>query len=669
MAGLLGDELFERGGERRRLVGRQVESEDLDRDESILNRVVRTKNRSEAAGPNLMQDLEWATSGRRRVVRGSVGVQRQCSSAWTGRSEDRNTFPVALGPPVPRAALTATFSGCDSTALVPSLPSAPSSDSALRLAVDVRRFPWMRRLALDYAFDYPSLRNFYAGDPAEASAWAATIRAVRARARPRAEVAAVIAAQQDQRGAPDQAKEAGRALADPRTVAIVTGQQAGLFGGPLYTLLKAITAIRLAARISREHDLPVIPVFWIDSEDHDWKEIDTVKVLDAEGTLTSIHVEAPEGAGERPIATLRYTADVARAVGAIGSALAPTEFTAGLIEALGADYAPGRGVSEAFGRWLDRTLGPQGLVVFDASDPAAKRFVAPLFRAELEHPGRTSRLAAQAGVELAARGYHSQVVPAEGSVALFALDGGRRPIRASGDTFVVGEDSVSLAALAERASTAPETFSPNVLLRPLVQDTLFPTVCYVAGPNELAYLGQLKGVYESFALPMPLFQPRATATIMDSAGVRFLTRYKVGIEQLEPQDEHALNELLRTQLPPSVERAVQDAEAEIAVRMDAVIRAVPTIDPTLEGTARSTLGKIEHDMRGLRGKIVHAAKRRDETLRRQFIHVRAQAFPGGAPQERTVGFVAFLNKYGPALVERLAAELPIDGGTHWIITV
>jgi uncharacterized protein YllA (UPF0747 family) len=191
----------------------------------------------------------------------------------------------------------------------------------------------------------------------------------------------------------------------------------------------------------------------------------------------------------------------------------------------------------------------------------------------------------------------------------------------------------------------------------------------VAGPNELAYLGQLKQVYAQAGLPMPLIQPRATATIVDAAALRFLSRYQVAFEHLAAQDESALNELLRAQLPPSVERAVQDADAEIAARMDAVIRAVPAIDPTLEGAARSTLGKIAHDMKALRGKIVQAAKRRDETLRRQFVHAQTLAFPGGTPQERTIGFVGFLNKYGPAFVERLIAELPLDGGTHWILTV
>jgi bacillithiol biosynthesis cysteine-adding enzyme BshC len=527
----------------------------------------------------------------------------------------------------------------------------------------------MRRLAIDYSFEYSRLGDFYAGDPSQASAWSAAIGAAANRRFDRGAIADILAAQQDRRSAPAEARAAARTLADPRAVAIATGQQAGLFGGPLYTLLKAITAIRLAERVRREHDVPVVPIFWIDAEDHDWNEIASATVLNAEDAPTTVTATSPDGAGERPAAALRYTDDISGAVQELGAALPPTEFTSALVEALGADYASGRSVPDAFGRWLERTLGAFGLVVFDCSDAAAKPLVADLFRAELEHPGRTAGLAAEAGAALTARGYHSQVEPADGSVCLFLLDSARHPIKTTADGFVAGDQTFSRAALVERAASQPQSFSPNVLLRPLVQDTLFPTICYVAGPNELAYLGQLKPVYAAAGIPMPLIQPRATATVVDAPALRFLSRYQVPFEQLAAQDESALNELLRTQLPPSVERAVQDADAEIAARLDAVIRAVPAIDPTLEGAARSTLGKIAHDMKALRGKIVQAAKRRDETLRRQFVHVQTLAFPGGMPQERTIGFVAFLNKYGPAFVERLTAELPLDGGTHWIITV
>ena len=533
----------------------------------------------------------------------------------------------------------------------------------------MRRFPWVRRLAQDYAFEHDRLAAFFAGDPARPEAWASAIERTRSRPRPHEAVASVVQAQLEHRGAPDSARAGAASLADPRTVAIVTGQQAGLFGGPLYTLLKALTTLALAERVRRDHGATVVPIFWIDSEDHDWDEIAECGVFDADYGRVVIRADAPDGAGDRPAARLRFTDGVAAAIEALAAALPPTEFTAELLDGLRADYAPGRSVSEAFACWLERTLGSRGLVVFDAADPAAKPFAAELFRDELTQPGRTARLAAEAGAALTAAGYHAQVMPAEGSLALFALDGGRRAIREAPGGFQIGEEIVAREVLLDRALAHPEAFSPNVLLRPVVQDTIFPTIGYVAGPNELAYLGQLRSVYDSFTVPMPLVQPRASATILDSAGLRFLTRYDVPLESLEPQDERALNALLAAQLPPSVERAVQDAEAEIGARLDAVIRAVPAIDPTLEGAARSTLGRIEHDMRTLRGKILQAAKRRDETLRRQYTRVRAQAFPGGAPQERSIGFVSFLNRYGPALVDRLASELPIDGGTHWIVTV
>ena len=213
---------------------------------------------------------------------------------------------------------------------------------------------------------------------------------------------------------------------------------------------------------------------------------------------------------------------------------------------------------------------------------------------------------------------------------------------------------MSRAALLERATSQPETLSPNVLLRPLVQDTIFPTICYVAGPNELAYLGQLRGVYESFGLPMPLMHPRATATILDAAGVRFLNAVQ-GAARIARRAGRARAQRAARRAVAAVGRAARcrrprPRSARAWTRSSAPCRQSI---PTLEGAATITLGKIQHDMKNLRGKILQAAKRRDETLRRQFMHVRAQAFPGGAPQERTVGFVAFLNRYGPALVERL----------------
>ena len=545
----------------------------------------------------------------------------------------------------------------------------PATAATARLAIDSRRFPWIRRLAADYAFDYARVAEFYAGDPSDPQAWRDVIARSQRHVRRRDEVAALLQAQQQRRGAPPEAVAAADQLRDPRSVAIVTGQQAGLFGGPLFTLLKAITAIRLAERVRAEHHVPAVAIFWVEAEDHDWDEVKTCGLLDDELNFHKVAVGNPPGAHDGPVARVELDESIAAATAELESTLPATEFTADLLETLRAAYRTGAGMADAFGQWLESVLGPRGLIVYDASDAAAKPLVAEVFAREVEHAGETSRLAHDAGVKLQERGYHAQATPHEGALALFQLNGGRETIQVDGDQFVVGDRRETKAQLIDRVRRSPEHFSPNVLLRPLVQDTLFPTVCYVAGPNELAYLGQLGGVYAAFGIPMPLMQQRATATLVDSNAMRFLSRHEFPLESLRAQDEAALNELLESQLPPTVEASLHDAVRAVDERMGILAHEVPQIDATLEGAAKSTLARMQDDLKKLHAKIIQAAKRKDETLRRQFKHAQAQAFPGGHPQEREVGFVYFLNKYGPTLVDRLTDELPIEMGTHWVITI
>ncbi len=548
--------------------------------------------------------------------------------------------------------------------------SAASEDPSVRIPVDVRRFPWIRRLAADYAYDFRAVEPFFSGNPADRAAWADAIARTQAHDRRRDAIADVIGRQQSRRGAPPNAIAAGRLLADRRTVAIVTGQQAGLFGGPLFTLLKAMTAIKLAEQVTRDHDVPAIAVFWIDAEDHDWEEVRSCTVFDDTLTPRTVSLPARPGADPAPVATIRLDSDaINKALNELEQLLPPSEFRDNVMAGLRRAYEPGIGMADAFGRWVEHVLGERGLVVYDSSDAASKPLVSQVFARELSMPGQTVKLAALAGSDLTARGYHAQVHAQDDSLALFHLKGGRRSIRQQDGSFIVGDDRYPAATFVQQATERPSGFSPNVLLRPVVQDTLFPTICYVAGPNELAYLGQLRGVYHHFGVPMPLMYPRATATLVDSASARFLNKYKMPLEALQPQDEAALNDLLKTQIPAAVEESFTDASRTIEAQMERVVQAMPALDPTLEGAARSTLSRMQHDLQTLHNKMISAAKRRDETLRRQFIHARALAFPSGHAQERTIGFVSFLNQYGPALISRLDEELPLDLGRHWIVTI
>jgi bacillithiol biosynthesis cysteine-adding enzyme BshC len=545
-----------------------------------------------------------------------------------------------------------------------------AGDPTTRIGVDIRRFPWVRRLAADYIYNFSSLAPFFSGDPGDRAAWAHAVRCAQANAHHRTEIAAIIASQQERRNAPAHAREAARQLADPRSVAVVTGQQAGLFGGPLFTLLKALTALKLADKVSREHGVPAVPVFWIDAEDHDWNEVRSCTVFDE--TLSTHSISLPPrspSADPASVAAITLDNSIATALDELERVLAPTEFRAGLVADLRDAYSPGTGMATAFGRWIERVLGPRGLVVYDASDPAAKPLASDVFVRELSAPGETSKLAAVAGADLVARGYHCQVQAQDDAVALFHLNGGRRQIRQHGGQFAVGDTSFTSSDLIQRAKTTPTAFSPNVLLRPLIQDTLFPTVCYVAGPNELAYLGQLRQIYDRFGVPMPLIYPRASATLVDSAALRFLQKHKMSLEALQPQDESSLNQVLEAQIPTSVEDSFSGVSHAIETTMNRLIQSIPALDPTLQGAAQSTLGRMQHDLSTLHNKMIQAAKRRDETLRRQYTRARALAFPAGHAQERTIGFISFLNQYGPALIDRLDNELPLDPGHHWIVSV
>ena len=180
-----------------------------------------------------------------------------------------------------------------------------TSESSVRIPVDVRRFPWIRRLAADYAYDFPSVAPFFSGNPADQSAWADAIARTQAHQRRRDDIAAVLARQQEHRGAPAKARDAARLLADPRTVAIVTGQQAGLFGGPFFTLLKALTALKLADQVARDHGVPAVAVFWIDAEDHDWEEVRSCTVFDDQLEPQSVSLPARPGVEPAPVATVR----------------------------------------------------------------------------------------------------------------------------------------------------------------------------------------------------------------------------------------------------------------------------------------------------------------------------------------------------------------------------
>lgn len=550
----------------------------------------------------------------------------------------------------------------------PPVRSDSTTQAAQPQGIDLRAWAGSR-LSLDYTFQYDTLARFYAGNPAEPEAWRAAIARAQAHPRDRARVVAAVQAQLESRNAPAEARAAAARLADPRTVAIVTGQQAGLFGGPLYTLLKGLSAAKLAAEIESTYGTPCVAVYWNHAEDHDWDEVASAVVLDADLQPRTLTVEGitPDN---RPVGWIALPDDVTRVVDELAATLPRTEFTDEVLAQVRKWYAPGAGMADAFGHLIDALLGPLGVIVFDGSDPSTKPVAAPLFQRELADPGHSSALATQAGEALVAQGYHAQVVLQPDATALFRLDEhGRVPIRRREGQLVVDETPLDIAALRDDAVRHPERFSPNVLLRAIVQDTIFPTIAYVSGPSELAYLGQLAPVYEFHETPMPLIVPRATGTMMDAASMRFLARTSLDLRSLQAQDEHVLNAWIDAQLPPELDAALRDLEDAVAARMETLASVARAIDPTLDGAVSSSKSKLSHEVRTLHTKVIQASKRRHDTLRRQFTHVQHLTFPSGTPQERIICLAWYMNRFGPALVPRLYETLPLDGGKHWLFQI
>ncbi len=305
--------------------------------------------------------------------------------------------------------------------------------------------------------------------------------------------------------------------------------------------------------------MPAVAIFWIDAEDHDWDEVRSCTVFDE--SLAPRSVSLPPRSGPQPragrIRPARRQHHRSARTNSNGL-LPPTEFRARRHGQPSRSVRAGRGMAEAFGRWMESVLGSRGLVVYDSSDPASKPIASRVFAPELVgarrdgEAGRGRRMRTSWRAATTRRSTRTTT-----RSRCFTWPEARRAIRHQERAhWSIGDDAVASRRLAAgKRQTIRRAFSPNVLLRPIVQDTLFPTICYVAGPNELAYLGQLRTVYDHFGVPMPLMYPRASATLLDSAALRFLAKYNLPLEALQPQDESALNQLLETQIPPAVEES------------------------------------------------------------------------------------------------------------------
>ena len=537
--------------------------------------------------------------------------------------------------------------------------------------IDLRQLPSTSTLLRDYVHRFSALAPFYAQDPREPGAFQAQAEARDRRAYPRRDLCAVLQAQNLAWGAPEAVTDQIRALGAADAVAVVTGQQTALFGGPLYTLYKALTTLALARRLGTALQRPVVPLFWMASEDHDVAEADHVQLADRSGGLRTLRVSAWEApAGFMP-ANLRLGPDMAAALEELRALLPATEFSPWLAGTLEGAFAPGRTLAEAFARWMMALLGEDGLVLVDPADPRLKRLAAGVFQQELTDALRTAQHILAVSERLRAGGYPVQIESRPDAVNCFLLSGGRHALVREAAGFRLRDTGELMAAaeLQRLVEEAPERLSPNVALRPVVQDALFPTVAYVAGPGELAYFAQLRPVYAHFGVPMPLLVPRAFLTLAEPRFLQLMERFRLGLPDLTLEPEQLTSRVLRTLLPPDVEVTLAKARDAVSEIFQGVGEAVAAVDPTLRATAGQAAGHIRGHLDQLERKAVQALKRREADTHQQLLRLCLALMPGGRPQERVFPALPYLAKYGPALLASLRQAIDGPGWEHQLVSL
>ncbi len=529
------------------------------------------------------------------------------------------------------------------------------------------------RLFFDFLASTDTARPFYRLNFRENSSFEHVIREQQEWTRNRTVLTHVLREQNQHYGSTKKTLGNISALESPTTFAVVTGQQVGLFGGPFYTVLKTLTTIRLAHRLKQKYPLfSFVPVFWLEGEDHDFAEMHHAQVLDPAGAVTRIEYlpggEMPDR-NPGPVGEHRFESSIEETLAALQNALQETEFTPELMESLRGCYAPGVSFNEAFARWLNRLFPDDGIVFISANDPALKRILSPLFLREIGEFPASSQIVIGQSAELE-KSYHAQVKPKSVNLFLFHK-GGRYPIEPRESDFSLRGTRHFLEPeeLKRIATDTPEFLSPNVVLRPLAQDTLLPTVAYIAGPSEIAYHAQISPLYAHFGVPQPLLYPRASATVVEERVQRVLEKYNLQIGELF--GDHSM-------LTARVMEQISDIKLDdLFLRTTKGIHALLTelrfglkeLDPTLLGALENATSKTDINLGVLKDKSVAAQKRRNETAVRQIERAVGSVLPGGILQERQLSVVYFLNKYGPDFMKWLPGEVDITGFKHQILSL
>jgi bacillithiol synthase len=524
------------------------------------------------------------------------------------------------------------------------------------------QIPHTTALFSDFLSDYSKVQQFYPRS-AYFNQWmkeeAAAIGYDPAR---RERVAGILLRQNEAWGASAKVLENIRRLRDG-AAAVVTGQQVGLFGGPLFSIFKALTAVKLAATATLS-GIDCVPVFWLATEDHDLEEVSQVNLPGPEGSLQPIAV-GTQGLPDAPVGTVKFGDEIQSAVNAAAALLGDSE----VVSTMRACYRPGETFGTSFARLFAQWFAERGVILLDASDPELHRVAEPIYRAAIERSVELEDALHSRGRELEAAGYHQQVKIVPSSSLLFSLhEGARVSVHRRGHDFVIDQEAVSQSQILDRLASAPQDFSGNVLLRPVVQDYLLPTLAYTGGSAEVAYFAQAGVVYQALLGRITPVVPRFSATVIEPKPQTLLERYGLTFSDLlgsEPVREKLAAHAMSKDLQSAFERAQASTRESLA----AIRQFIERLDKTLMDAANNAEAKMLHQVESLQARAARAELLHSEILDRKAAFLSNMLYPNKVLQEREIAGVYFLSRYGLDLLHNLYDSIHPDCVDHQLISL
>jgi bacillithiol synthase len=453
-------------------------------------------------------------------------------------------------------------------------------------------------------------------------------------------------------------------------LAVVTGQQVGLFGGPMFAIYKALTAVKLAEEATNA-GVDAVPVFWLATYDHDLAEVNHVSIPSAEGIPQVLATSSHDIAGA-PVSAVRLGEEIVPVIDQAAALLGETETTSILREC----YRPGETLGGAFARLYARLFADSGVIVLDASDPELHRIAEPIYRAAVERAEELETALLARGAALEAAGYHQQVKVTSSSVLMFMLhNGARTAIHRRGDgenaEFIIGSDGsagrLTQAELLERISSSPELFSPNVLLRPIVEDYLLPTLVYTGGAAETAYFAQAGAVFELLLGRVTPIIPRFSATIVEPKAQRMLEKFGMSVPDAFAGPEALRRELAARSLPGDLQAAFDSAKQSIEQNFSAIKQKLSKLDPTLVDAAETAGSKMQYQLERLYTQAARAEAQKSELVTRKAELLSHSLYPDKGLQERGIAGIYFVARYGRELLAQLHDAIHTDCHDHQIL--